>query len=86
MQLGATDFLAKPVDESELALRVRNTLAFHQYHKQLIDFDAVTGLPHARLFDRGLTEVLQRRALVGGLGKLWINSISSANWKALKYS
>ena len=29
LQLGATDFLSKPVDESELVLRLRNTLAFH---------------------------------------------------------
>lgn len=71
LQLGATDFLAKPVDESELVLRVRNTLAFHQYHKQLIDFDAVTGLPNPRLFDRGLVEVLHRRDLVGGLVALF---------------
>jgi EAL domain-containing protein (putative c-di-GMP-specific phosphodiesterase class I)/PleD family two-component response regulator len=71
LQLGATDFLAKPVDESELALRVRNTLAFHRYHKQVLDFDAVTGLPHPRLFDRGLAEMLQRRDLVGGLVALF---------------
>ncbi|MGI9285993.1 MAG: response regulator [Pseudomonadales bacterium] len=31
MQLGATDFLAKPVDASELALRLRNTLAASAY-------------------------------------------------------
>ena len=31
LQLGATDFLAKPVDASELALRLRNTLAARAY-------------------------------------------------------
>lgn len=31
MQLGATDFLAKPVDASELALRLHNTLAARAY-------------------------------------------------------
>ncbi len=71
LQLGATDFLSKPVDESELALRVRNTLAFHQYHKRLVDYDAVTGLPYQRLFDRGLVDVLQRRDLVGGMVALF---------------
>ena len=71
LQLGATDFLAKPVDESELVLRVRNTLALHSYHKQVSDFDAVTGLPRARLFDRGLTEMLQRRDRIGGLVALF---------------
>ena len=35
LELGATDFLAKPVDPSELALRLRNTLAAnaHQDHR-----------------------------------------------------
>ncbi len=31
LELGATEFLAKPVDPSELALRLRNTLAFKAY-------------------------------------------------------
>ncbi len=67
LQLGVTDFLSKPVDESELVLRLRNTLAFHQYHARMINYDAVTGLPTRRLFDGTLTEVLGRHALVGGL-------------------
>ena len=67
LQLGATDFLSKPVDASELVLRVRNTLAFRQYHDRLINFDAVTGLPNQRLFDRGIDEMLSRRELVGGM-------------------
>ena len=67
LQLGATDFLAKPVDESELTLRVRNTLAIHSYYRQALDFDAATGLPQLRLFDRGLTDVLSRHDRLGGL-------------------
>jgi predicted signal transduction protein with EAL and GGDEF domain len=66
LQLGATDFLAKPVDESELVLRVRNTLAFRRYHQQLINFDVVTGLPNQGPFDRGIEAMLARRDLVGG--------------------
>ena len=66
LQLGATDFLSKPVDASELVLRVRNTLAFRQYHDRLLNFDLVTGLPNQRMFDRGLEFALQRRDLVGG--------------------
>ena len=62
LQLGATDFLAKPVDESELVLRVRNTLAYQAYHDQLIHFDVVTGLPNARWFDRNVEECLGRQA------------------------
>ena len=53
LQLGATDFLSKPVDASELILRLRNTLAFQQYRDHLIHFDQVTGLPNDRLFERG---------------------------------
>lgn len=71
LQLGVTDFLSKPVDESELVLRLRNTLAFHQYHKRLVDFDAVTGLANQRLFDRTVEDMVLRRGLVGGLVALF---------------
>lgn len=50
LDLGATDFLAKPVDPSELALRVRNTLAAKAYQDQLAYYDGVTGLPNRKLF------------------------------------
>lgn len=67
LQLGATDFLAKPVDPSELVLRVRNTLAFRQYHNRLINFDTATGLPTQTLFDKGIDAMVERRDLVGGM-------------------
>ena len=44
--LGAMDFLSKPVDASELALRLRNTLAARAYHDQIANHDALTGLPN----------------------------------------
>ena len=47
---GATDFLSKPVDPSELILRVRNTLAVKSYQDQLAFYDVVTNLPNRRLF------------------------------------
>lgn len=50
LDLGATDFLAKPVDPSELALRVRNTLAAKAYQDQLAYYDSLTGLPNGKLF------------------------------------
>jgi diguanylate cyclase (GGDEF)-like protein len=50
LQLGATDFLGKPVDPSELALRLRNTLAAKAYQDRLIFYDTLTGLPNRRLF------------------------------------
>jgi len=47
---GASDFLSKPVDSSELALRVRNTLAAKAYQDQLAYYDPPTNLPNRRLF------------------------------------
>jgi EAL domain-containing protein (putative c-di-GMP-specific phosphodiesterase class I)/PleD family two-component response regulator len=67
LQLGATDFLSKPVDPSELVLRVRNTLAFRQYNNRLLNYDMVTGLPNQRLFDRGINDMLANREMVGGV-------------------
>ena len=50
LELGATDVLNKPVDPSELALRVRNTLATKANQDRLMKFDALTGLPNRRFF------------------------------------
>ena len=59
LDLGATDFLAKPVDSSELRLRVRNTLAAKAYQDRLTFYDPLTRLPNRHLFmeslDWGLT-------------------------------
>lgn len=50
LELGATDFLAKPVDSSELSLRLRNTLTVKAYQDQLTFYDALTRLPNRKLF------------------------------------
>jgi diguanylate cyclase (GGDEF)-like protein len=50
LELGATDFLGKPVDPSELALRLRNTLAAKAYQDRLSHYDGVTGLPSQNRF------------------------------------
>jgi diguanylate cyclase (GGDEF)-like protein len=50
LDLGASDFLAKPVDPSELQLRVRNTLAAKAYTDQLAFYDPLTKLPNRHLF------------------------------------
>jgi diguanylate cyclase (GGDEF)-like protein len=50
LDLGVTDFLAKPVDPSELALRLRNTLAAKAYRDRLAHYDALTGLPNRKRF------------------------------------
>lgn len=46
LELGATDFLAKPVDAGELALRMRNTLVSRAYEQRLKHLDALTNLPN----------------------------------------
>ena len=43
LELGATDFLAKPVDSSELTLRVRNTLSAKAHQDRLAYYDPLTG-------------------------------------------
>ena len=60
LELGATDFLAKPVDPSELALRLRNTLAAKAYQDRLLYYDGLTGLPNRRLFTKRLNDALAR--------------------------
>jgi putative two-component system response regulator len=38
LQLGATDFLSKPVDPNDLALRVRNALTVKRHHDHLANY------------------------------------------------
>ncbi len=75
LQLGATDFLAKPVDPSELALRLRNTLAARQYQNRLLNFDALTGLPSKKLFDSTVKEVYEHAVESGNKAALVLCSI-----------
>ncbi len=49
LSIGATEFLAKPVDPSELVLRVRNSLVLKVYQDRLANSDPVTGLPNRRV-------------------------------------
>jgi diguanylate cyclase (GGDEF)-like protein len=60
LDLGATDVLNKPVDPSELALRVRNTLATKANQDRLMKFDALTGLPNRRNFMTHFAKALPR--------------------------
>ncbi|MBC7434930.1 MAG: EAL domain-containing protein [Bdellovibrionales bacterium] len=58
LALGAMDFLSKPVDASELALRLRNTLAARAYHDHIANHDALTGLPNRQRYKECLDEAL----------------------------
>ncbi|WP_108651352.1 putative bifunctional diguanylate cyclase/phosphodiesterase [Dongshaea marina] len=64
LELGATDFLAKPVDASELILRLRNTLALKAYLDQLAYYDGLTQLPNRKLFIDRLGWALQSAAVI----------------------
>jgi len=60
LQSGATDFLAKPVDPSELALRMRNTLASRAWQRRISHIDVLTELPNRLFFMQLLRERVAR--------------------------
>jgi diguanylate cyclase (GGDEF)-like protein len=70
LELGATDFLRKPVDPSELLLRLRNTLAAQAHREHLAQFDHVTGLPNRVRFVDELSRALQLARETGLPGTL----------------
>jgi len=50
LKMGATDFLAKPIDASELALRMGNTLTSRAWQRRMTHVDTLTELPNRRCF------------------------------------
>ncbi|WP_194712886.1 putative bifunctional diguanylate cyclase/phosphodiesterase [Noviherbaspirillum soli] len=82
LELGATDFLAKPVDASELALRIRNTLAAKVHLDRLAYIDSLTGLPNRRMFQDHLDWALsqaQRHERVGALMHINVDHFKKVN-------
>ncbi len=65
LELGANDFLSKPVDPSELALRIKNTLAAKAYQDRLANYDLLTGLPNRRYFNEGINKIIDQAKTSG---------------------
>ncbi len=70
LAMGAMDFLSKPVDPSELGLRIRNTLAASAYRDYLMQHDALTGLSNKQRYRKVAAEVLEETAANGTTGAL----------------
>jgi diguanylate cyclase len=67
---GAMDFLQKPVDPSELTLRIRNTLAAATYRDVLAYHDPLTGLPNKLRYMQALRSGLAAAVAHGYPGAL----------------
>ncbi|MEO8718044.1 MAG: EAL domain-containing protein [Burkholderiales bacterium] len=70
LEIGATDFLRKPVDRSELVLRLRNTLTSKAYQDFLAFFDRTTGLVNRQRFLSELERTLFDADAPGRMGAL----------------
>ncbi|MDB5901053.1 MAG: cph2 5, partial [Ramlibacter sp.] len=68
LALGAMDFLSKPVDVSELGLRIRNTLATSAFREYLSQHDALTSLPNKLQYRKMAQEVLEHALKDGSSG------------------
>lgn len=68
LAMGAMDFLSKPVDPSELGLRIRNTLAASAYREYLGQHDTLTGLPNKHRYRAAGVEVLANAKSAGHSG------------------
>lgn len=81
LSVGAMDFLSKPVDPSELALRIRNTLAATVYRDYLAQHDPLTALPNKLCYKEAVKAVLSRsgRKPKGALIHIGVDRLGSVN-------
>ena len=77
LTLGATDFLAKPIDASELALRLRNTLSAIAWQKRMSEVDPLTDLPNRTWFKQALRGRLESRPIDKSIAALMLINIDS---------
>jgi diguanylate cyclase (GGDEF)-like protein len=75
LTLGATDFLAKPIDASELALRLRNTLSAIAWQKRMSEVDPLTDLPNRTWFKQALSGRLAAKPVDKKLAALMLINI-----------
>ena len=75
LTLGATDFLAKPIDASELALRLRNTLSAIAWQKRMSEVDPLTDLPNRSWFKKALGDRLATKPADKSLSALMLVNI-----------
>lgn len=77
LSMGAMDFLSKPVDPSELALRLRNTLTASAYRDYLRQHDPLTGLPNKQRFRQDVARVLASAQVEGRSGALLLVGVDA---------
>jgi len=81
LSVGAMDFLSKPVDPSELALRIRNTLAATIYRDYLAQHDPLTGLPNKLCYKEAVKAALSSsgQQSKGALIHIGVDHLGSVN-------
>ncbi|NNU42827.1 response regulator [Ramlibacter montanisoli] len=82
LAMGAMDFLSKPVDPSELGLRIRNTLAASAYREYLGQHDSLTALPNKQRYRKEVADVLaaaQKDGYDGALLHVGVDALGRIN-------
>ena len=82
LELGASDYLCKPVDARELTLRMRNILTRSMNHESGVGQDTLTGLTNRQRFNIILDWALtyaKRMGVVGAMLQIGIDRFAQVN-------